>query len=294
MTARKSWGVKIGLGLGLAGWALAMGIGTFFPSSAPESDFFGVTTDPVAVEAKYGSSPKGVTLEGEAQGFPAVARVTYDAARNRFILNDGQQVYDAPIARADMKDVLSALASDPGGRLGVSLLRNKNFIVYGTMNRNTQIAKDLVTADRILGGVVHATPDYLRGVRLPKDYQPVPVRRKRAIWSAARFNYTGYTFAAQPNTNLYRCSNFQLDIRLTPVIPGAAKDGGHALDRTNLQRGILGEPEDIQNVNFLKANLPEFLQMSELARAGKIGEAAAFGRMLKRNNVDLNQLARSM
>lgn len=252
---------------------------------------------PDAVLARYGSIPKGVTVEGQATGFMAITQVVYEAQRNRFVLNNNAAQYDAPIARDEMKQLMTALATDLRERrrmvLGVSLRTDKGVIVYGKLDQRSALARDLAAADRVLGGVIHGTPDYLRGVRLPRNYRPA-VARRRTINSAPRLNFTQYAFALMPGTTQYRRSGYVMEAHLVPVIPQALGNRGHGVDRERQRQGILGEPEDMKNFEFLKANIFEFQQMPEMLRAAAIGEAASFVRMLAANSVDIQRLAMSM
>ncbi len=281
-------------------WATGSGA----PPPAATAEALTVAAD---VERTYGSMPKGVTAEGVAQGFPPLAAVSYDGAANRFTLRDqagNTLVYASPVSRADLKAIFAAIYTDhrqtahlprPRTRIGVSLRQDMSFIVFGELPKTSQVAKDLSAADRILGGTVYATPAFLRGVRLPRDYKPTRVRGKRSVWTAAQLNFHQFTFAAQPRGNTYQCVSYAVTPTLTPVIPGGKSDGGHARDEARIRQGIMGEREEVANFEFLKTNLMEFRQMPEFVRAGLIGEAAAFARLtLALPAPEQDQLLRSM
>jgi len=268
-----------GIAASLGGWPVLPCIGA------------DVSADPLQTQAVYGSSPKGVTLEGVAAGFPSIRHVRFDGGGHRFHINDGEAVYFPPIPRNEVATLFNAIARDR--RLGVTLRPNKDFFTYGQLDKRSSAAQALATADKILGGTVFATADYLKGVRLPQDFKPAAARR-RVVWSAARFNFAEYSFGLFPEAKAYRRVGFRLIPTLTPVIPNAAADGGHKVDEARLRQNILGEPEDIANFNFLLTHLEEFLRIPELMHAANLGEVAAFARYLQQQGQDLVELARGM
>ena len=71
-----------------------------------------VAADRAEMEARYGSIPKGIMLEGAAQGFPPISGVEYVAGHNRFVLNNGAVQYESPVSRTDLNALARALAPD--------------------------------------------------------------------------------------------------------------------------------------------------------------------------------------
>ena len=246
----------------------------------------------MAVQAEYGSLPKGVVLEQPLTGLPPVNHVAYDARAQRYILNQGAYSYACPVTPADFAVICRALAADR--RFGVSIKMDKSAFTLNRMLDRTAIARDLTMADQILGGTVLAIQPFLRGIKLPRNFQPKAVAQRR-IWTVSMFRFLGYQVAGVPGTTEFRRANFLF----TPVLFPSDQfrktpEGGHIPDRALMAKGIQGEPEDIENLKFLIANQREFFAMPAIARTIDIGEGVAFARFLQQCGMDLNQVAQSM
>ena len=291
--------------LGIAAWMAAAALLTLCavprpllsPTASAPADTVADAADAAfgghRAQETYGSTPKGITLEGAATGLPPVHQVQFVSGAGpqqpaHLVLN-GVARYALPIPAAEFGEIVDALAHDH--RIGVTLLTNRDFFTYGRLDKRGRVAQALAAADRILGGIILATPGYLDGVRLPQNFRPAVVRGRRSIWSAARLNYTGYAFGLHPETGTYRRIHYQVEPFLTPVLPGQARDGGHLRDDARIRQGILGEKEDVDNFNFFRTHLNDFMQITELARVVHLGEAASLVRYLRAQGVDLQELA---
>ena len=241
-------------------------------------------------------------MEEPLSGLPPVHQVAYDARSQRYILNNGAYVYALPLAPADFAVICRSVAAYKN--FGVSIKMDKSAYVLPDVDREnnrsipntvldrTAIARDLTAADQIFGYTLFATPAFR--VALPRNYQPKTVKQRR-IWSVVTVKFHGYQVAGIPGGTEFQRINFAFSPILWPTDQyRKTSEGGHLPDRDLLARGIRGEPEDMENLNFLVANQREFFAMPAVARAIDIGEGVAFARFLKNNGVDLNHLANSL
>lgn len=249
-----------------------------------------VTRGPGETLAKYGSTPKGVTLEGAGHGLPPIQDIRYEAVTNRFLFNGGSAYYQPPVPRQDLVAIFGALAEN--GLLGVTLRPNQDFLVFGRLSKASNAAQSLAAADRILGGIVLGTTENLRGVALPRGFRPATLRGRRTIQPAVRLNLTNYAFGLDPASHAVRRIGFQPSLTLTPV--RVDPNGRHQPDEDLLRRGIHGEREDVENFQYLSGHIFEFLEIPQFQRAVLLGEAAAFARYLAAQGQSLAELARQM
>ncbi len=254
----------------------------------------GGAAEPVAVAqtfARYGSFPKGVTVEGSAAGMDLVRSVAYDRRANDFVINGGSY-YRNPLNGKEFKALLTALRRDR--RLGVSLTLDQKVIVYGALGDNgwtaSRIASAMAKTDNFFRGVVYAKPYLLKGIDLPGGYQPKAVANRRRF-SAVHFNFAGYRFVRDGNR--YRCGDCNLRVTLIPTKAAPAADGGYEPDYAALQRGEIYE-EDLANVAHIQRHQQAYLRIPVVAKSVRYGEAAAFARHLLNCGADVEALLKQM
>lgn len=243
---------------------------------------------------RYGSVPKGVTLEGTAVGMEPLTAVRYDKGRNQFILNRSI-VYKNPVSAATARELAEALQRDD--RLGVSFGHHDTPIVYGRLSKRGVVAQQLFDADRLLGGVAFARTEWLKGIVLPARYKPQKAHPRR-IRSAMYANLTAYQFqkhelpdAGQDGIRaLYSRITSDLELVLIPLSNRRARDGGHLPDMEKLKKGIV-EPADKANLTHLEQNKVNYMEMPAVAAAVRLGEAAAFLRHVRDSGLSLSDLA---
>lgn len=243
---------------------------------------------PGATLARYGSMPKGVTLEGRAEGLHKARSAEYAPEGNALVLN-GDTVYPLPVTRDEMIQVLNALASDD--RIGVSFTPKKSVITYGQLDKDSSLVKDLVAADRFLGGVTFAIEPLYRDITLPGDFRPRAVAN-REIVTGSYYNLKDYTFKIE--NGKAALTGWTLEILLFPVSEMKSSDGGYMPDLEKMRTGVL-EEEDRYNANHIRQNVREYAKLPLVAKAVKIGEAAAVARTLRDAElIDLNVLLKQM
>ncbi len=237
----------------------------------------------------YGSTPKGVTLEGTAVGMEEIETVGYNARNNAFLVN-GAVVYRNPIEAEAFAELLRALRMDP--RIGVSMTNLGNTIVYGALDPESSLVADLVHTDEFLSGVTFGRREMIGNVRLPEGYQPrrVPVE-KAPVATASSYGFLQYYFRKTDDGMHYRRAGFELEIQLVPLRSDYAPDGGHLPDLELMDSGEeYLTPEAKANLGHLKGHRNEYLRMEMVQRSADIGEAAAFARTLIESGVDLGPI----
>jgi hypothetical protein len=235
----------------------------------------------------YASLPKGVTLEGRARGFEPVKYLQYDRASNSFLVNK-DTTYPNPVDRDEMTRLLRALAEDD--RLGVSVIFNREELVFGALRRRGEIARALVNADILLTSVVFGWNHRLERVDLPGDYVPKSPGR-RTVDTVCYHNFHDYTFERRGDA--YARTDFTLTTMLIPMSRERSSDGGYLPDWQRLDSGEL-EPTDKENLAHLRAHLDEYLAMPRVEKVVRLGEAAAFVRLIRDAQFDLNAIADAM
>ncbi len=235
----------------------------------------------------YASLPKGVTLEGKARGFDPIKYLQYDRESNSFRINKDTS-YPNPVDRGEMVRLLRALAEDD--RLGVSVIFNREELVFGALRRRGGIARALVDADLLLTSVVFGWNHRLERVDLPGDYVPKSPGR-RTIDTVCYHNFHNYTF--EKSGSMYSRTDFTLTTMLIPMSRERSTDGGYLPDWQRVDSGEL-EPTDLENLAHLRANLDAYLAMDRVQKAVRLGEAASFVRLIRDAQFDLNAIADAM
>jgi hypothetical protein len=233
----------------------------------------------------YGSIPGGVVLEGVGRGLEWVDRVSFDAGRNAFVLND-RVSYASPVSPEAAATLLRAIASDD--RIGVSL-RSKREIVYGRLAPDSEVAIDLKLVDNFLGDIILPPQYWTLGYRYANGFKPVGTSAKDA--PAVFFQFDDFAFAVKGET--LRLANADFHVRLVPVTTALAKDGGYLPDLRELA-SFDRSSFFLTNARHVAGNISYYAREDIVRKAFSYGEAAAFFRALKTAKIDLNSLEKSV
>jgi hypothetical protein len=239
-----------------------------------------------AIMAKYLSIPKGVVLEGTAEGFDQLSSVTYSKDANEFTIN-GKMQYKNPLSRKEFAQVFKALCKDD--RMGVTLIAGEPR-VYGTLGTDSDMVKQMMETDKLLGGILYAFDWLLEDVRLPGGYKPKRAAN-RTIPVVAFSRFISYTFEKSENT--YRRTSCNLDVQLIPLSEQKTANGGHLPDLVKSKEYAM-EPEDRENIQHLRTHQSEYLRIPAFAKTAATGEAAAFARLVRDSKVDSEELLKQI
>lgn len=249
---------------------------------------FDQKSTPEQVQKRYCCIPKGVTLEGIAEGIPVIQQIMYEPGINSFTLNRSIQ-YSSPLERKEMIHILRAVLRDE--RIGVSYdITTERATIFGEIRSDGSLAKKLIKADTFLAGVTFGWDRYLQGTELPRQYQPakVPAGSK----TVGYYVFDNYRFAV--NEGKLQCLSMTLRPQVFPVTKLSANNGGFQLDEEALERKDFLLAEHQANLRELYANMDAYLALPVVAETVRIGEAAAFARFLIASNVELKTLLKQM
>ena len=241
--------------------------------------------------AKYGSVPKGVVVEGQAQGFEQIVQVQFDAQRNVFTIN-GKSTYQNPVTAAEWRDIATAVQFDTLMRVGVSVVADRSgkesVITYGLRNPNSTVAKKLADCDYLLRAVIFGRTEFLPpNSRLPGNYVPKTVEHRK-ITTICYLKMSPFIF--RKDGNQYLLSQAGMDAELIPIHPNSrAPDGGYLPDYDALEAQRF-EREDLENVRYFNQYRNDIMRMPVVDAVVKIGEAASFARLLKVSGIDLTRV----
>ncbi|GEM_PF-3589122 len=261
------------------------------------------------LSARYGSVPKGLTFEGAARGLPDLESVSYDVARNAFVLNDRCE-YASPLRPAAFLELYQALGEDD--RLGVSIGRGERLIVYGELKSGSGLVAQMLDADKVFGGAAFARAEYIAETELPGGFEPKQPGTKRIV---VYINFHDFAFGekkdpaqdeqeqetaseaendeAEPGLKRLVCLDRKVDVLLIPTTGERAEDGGYTPDFDAVREHRI-DPAAQANVAHIQANREAYMKLKRVIPALRIGEAAAFARYLRASDVDLKPLLDSM
>jgi len=228
-----------------------------------------------------GSIPGGIVLEGAAAGLGPIGSLTYDAKFNAFVLDD-RAVYFVKVPPRTIAVMCRAIAADD--RIGVSL--GDIHIVYGKLPPDSDIALDLLLADKFLGDIAFAGKDWTAGYRFAKGYEPR--RSQVGFRGAAFFRFSGFKFAIVGEE--IRLVDESFNDSLIPILETKAQDGGALADEEAIEQGSL-PPEYVMNLRHIADNMKYYRHERIIDEVFSYGEVAAFLRGLKEAGVDLNEVA---
>jgi hypothetical protein len=235
---------------------------------------------------RYAALPKGVVLEGTAEGMEAVRTVGYDKEKNEFLIN-GTIKYANPVSRKDFVRIVKALRKDD--RMGMTLLEGQPR-VYGPLSSDSEIVKQMVETDKLLGGIIYGLDFLLEGVKLPGGYKPKHAAA-RAIPVVAFTRFANYAFGKAGE--YYRLSSCNIDVQLIPLAEKKTESGGHLPDTEKMKEYVM-EPTDQENIAHLHAHQAEYLRIPAFAKTAAAGEAASVARLFRDAKVDLDVLLKLM
>ncbi|MGD0092958.1 MAG: hypothetical protein ABSE73_23850 [Planctomycetota bacterium] len=273
-------------------FSLALALGVLSANSAergtvPLSANSGPKPDAVhAVMARYLSIPKGVVLEGTAEGFDKLESVTYNKDTNAFTIN-GKMQYMNPISRKEFAQVFKALLKDD--RMGVTLIEGEPR-VYGPLKADSDIVKQMMETDKLLGGILYDFEWLLEGVKLPGGYKPKRAAN-RTIPVVAFSRFVNFIFEKSADT--YKLASCNLDVQLIPLSEKKTANGGHLPDLEKSKAYVM-EPEDKENIEHLKTHQAEYLKIPAFAKTAATGEAAAFARLIRDTKLDSEELLKQI
>lgn len=231
---------------------------------------------------KYKSIPGGVTLEGTGKGLEKIRKVSFDKTRNIFILND-ELTYNSPVSSREMKEILKAISIDD--RIGVSL--GDQVLVYGALSEGSIPCINLKLTDHFLGCIVFANNRWVRRFAFPEGYKPKRLTRFLGGGYAVYFNLDDYEFVEENGSFSPEAST--LTITLIPLTNQKDEEGGYLPDFAKITSG--GIPREFEgNASHIVNNISYYRNDPRLQKVIAYGQAAAFARSLKDNNVSLDEL----
>ena len=232
---------------------------------------------------RYCDIPKGVVLEGAAEGVEAIKEIAYDKEKDVLILN-GEATYKLPIGRKDFAKILKSLIKDD--RLGVTLIQGEPRM-YGHISGTDRLIDPMVETDKLLGGIIYGIPELLT-VKLPGDYKP-KISKERKIPVVAFTVFNSYQFYKSPKDKSYVRAGCNIEVQLIPLADKKTDSGGHLPDDEKM-KGYNMEDSDRANLSHLKERQNEYLKIDCIGKTAAVGEAAAFARWIRDSKVDTKDL----
>ncbi len=234
---------------------------------------------------EYSSVPKGITLEGRADGIGLINDIKYNKSSNTFIINDHLKLKN-PIKAKEFSYMIDALQSDK--QFGISVIGGTKAIYFGAWSSEGaghSISSKLFAADEFFRGVVFGIPSLYKMYKLPGRYVPQkPFNRE--FYTAVWFNLRHFRYTLKGNQYKYKGCNIQ--VKLLAVENNdeiKAGDGGYKLDPA----GETHE-EDRNNVANIKKNAKGYLNIKVARPMVEYGKAAAIIRLLIDQSINLDKL----
>ncbi|HXI42491.1 MAG TPA: hypothetical protein VNH83_21080, partial [Bryobacteraceae bacterium] len=217
-----------------------------------------------------------------------VATAEYDGSVNAFVLN-GDLVYFVKIPPWSLATMCREIGTDRNALLGVSETMTDG-LVFGDdpeLYKRSDLAYDLMLADKFLGDVVFARPNaWTQGYKFPST-QPRPAKIKTDM--LVRFAFGNFQFAA--NDGQLSVVSSSLEVRMLPVSKAATPKGQMLPNYNALDNGYAPPDALIANARILTDNVDYFRSEPLIEDVFAYGEAAALLRSLKESGRDLNALA---
>jgi len=233
----------------------------------------------------YGSIPGGIVLEGIATGLDQFKNIEYDRRFEAFTLDD-DTVYMVNIPSASVAALCRAIAEDD--KVGVSL--GEKDLVYGHVDRRSQLAWDLKLADHFLGDIVFARNDWTRGYKFPDGFTPKSPRARLQTGIAVFFKFKGFDFQIQEEEAIPHTT---VEVQILPLSKSKSAEGGHLPDSEAIEEGRTVE-EFVFNAKHVADNISYYRQERIVDQVVNYGAAAAFLRKLKQSGANLETLARTI
>jgi hypothetical protein len=253
-------------------------------SSAYRSTTVQAATDIAANDHGTGG---GIMLEGTAGGLDTVSSVEYDGSVNALVLN-GDLVYFVKIPPWSLATMCREIGRDRNGLLGVSETMTEG-LVFGDkpeIYNSSDMAYELMLADRFLGDVVFARPNgWTRGYKFPTT-QPTEAKIKSDM--LVRFAFGNFQFTK--NDGQLSVVSSSLEVRMLPVSKAASPTGQMLPNYNALDNGWAPPKAFVDNAGIL-TNVDYFRGEPLIEDVLAYGEAAAVLRSLKESGRDLEALA---
>jgi len=241
---------------------------------------------PESIVARYSEMPGGVVLEGVARNFEDLKSVAYDKEKDEFILNEKAR-YKNPISRKDWVTLFRALKKDD--LMGVSL-SNGEPRVYGALSKSGEQVQNMIATDKLLGGIIYGLDQLVGDMKLPGGYKPKSVEKRKVVVIAFTA-FTNYEF--EKKQDRYTLRDNTLNIQIIPLAKDKTDAGGHMADEATLQ-GFIMEDSDRQNIAHIKSMQNDYFKIEPMATTNRLGEAAAFARLVRDTNIDHDELLKAM
>lgn len=236
---------------------------------------------------KYESLPKGVILEGVANGWDDVQSVAYDKEKAALVIN-GKETYVLPMKAKEFAQILKSIQKDD--RLGVTLI-DGNAKFWGSVENGSTMGRAMIDTDKLMGGIIYGYPHLLEGRKLPQGFNPQKAAdRKTPVVAVTRF----WRYQFEKKGGQYVCTSDELDVQIFPLnMAGRSGTGGHLPDDDLLKNFSL-EASDRENLSALQRHKTELYRMTSMGETSKVGEAAAVARTLRDSKVDLGPLMKQL
>jgi hypothetical protein len=239
-----------------------------------------------SIVRKYHDVPKGVVVEGVAEGIETLTSVTYDKDKNEFTINE-KYTYKNPLTRKEFAQLFKALLEDD--LIGVTLLEGKTK-TYGKLNVTSSLVNYMADTDKLLGGIIYGIDFLLESVKLPGGYKPQKAG-ERKIPVVAFSNLTRFMF--EKHGTEYVRVGCSLEVTLIPLADKKAAGGGHLPDEEKAKSYVM-EDADRANLEHLHSHQADYFKMPEFAKSVACGEAAAFARFVRDSKIDTEVLLKSI
>jgi hypothetical protein len=239
------------------------------------------------VVERYESVPKGVILEGNANGWDDVASVAYDKDKQSLVIN-GKETYKLPVSAKEFAQVLKSIQKDD--RMGVTLI-DGNAKFWGSIENGGNMGRALIDTDKLMGGIIYGFNHLLEGRKLPQGFRPQKAPdRKTPVVAVTRF----WRYQFEKKNGQYVLVSDELDVQIFPLdMAGRSGTGGHLPDDELLKNFSL-EQSDRDNLSELQRHKSELYKVTSMGETSKVGEVAAVARTLRDSKVDLGPLLKQL
>lgn len=267
---------------------------TMGPSAPAFSTQFFTTSASVATPQRQtaimdrfnGHIPGGVVLEGSFDP-GTLNSLIYDARYHALDLDmpSGARVVYLGVPAQDVSTLCHAIAGDNATRVAVSLVRPPR--TYGALKRDSNVALNMFVGDHFLGAIAFgslvAPTDLLADFRLPGGYT---LEKPSGDFNPAAVMFTFTTDAYKDDGKTLQPSNNALDVLFVPL----EKSNGNyvAAMSTDVPQ------EFLDNARHITDQLDYYREEPIIALMFRYAQTATLLRGLKDENVDLDQLARSI
>ena len=238
---------------------------------------------------EYKSVPGGVTLEGDGVGLDGFRQAFFRNSDNSIIV-DNKFSYEIPVDIQEMKDICLSISIST--KLGVSL--SGNYIAYGAIPKDNDIMLTIRLVDEFLGHIAFGRQNSYKFADYELANGYVLKKQSGSVNSGfcVYFRFCDYKF--RRNGTRYELTSSNLSITLVPTLKDQrAEDGGALPDFDAIDSGQIPDAWK-NNCEHISANIGYYMNERMMRMVNCYGEAAAFARALKRNGINLKQLAESM